>query len=185
MPHPRPRRTYHCSDHETHGSKQHAEDEILDATAAPNVVQTEFRGGEGIDADEPEDELVDAAERSSPIFGALSVKDLSNILARGKELEAALRPGRKREELNQMMAFDDLFHAVLHKPAPNNDVQLGQLQRNYGFSTALLAAALGTQEAIMKHMKRSATSQGDELAVDVEATVRDAVLQSAAAPTRM
>ena len=126
----------------------------------------------------PEDELVDAAERSSPIFGALSVKDLSNILARGKELEAALRPGRKSQELIQMKAFDDLFHAMLHKPAPNNDVQLAQLQRNYGFSPALLAAALGTQEAIMKHMKRSATSQGDELAVDVEATVRDAMLHN-------
>ena len=80
---------------------------------------------------------------------------MNNILARGKELEAALRPGRKSQELKQMKIFDELFHAVLHKPAPDNDVKLGEIQRNYGSSSALLAAALGMQEAIMKHMRRS------------------------------
>ena len=43
------------------------EESVLEWTVAPNTVQTEFHGGEGIDADEPEDELVDAAERSSPV----------------------------------------------------------------------------------------------------------------------
>ena len=80
-----------------------------------------------------------------------------------------------------MKAFDDLFHVVLHKSAPSNDVQLAKVQRNYGSSLAVLVAALGAQEAIMKHMKRSATGQADELAVDVEATVRDAVLHSSSA----
>ena len=105
----------------TTGSKEHAEDEILEATVAPNAVQTEFHGGEGIDADGPEDELVDAAERSSPVFGALSVKDLNNILARGKELEAALRPGR-----NEPRAETD---EGLRRPCPRSAAQACSQQR--------------------------------------------------------
>ena len=67
----------------TTGCKEHAEDEVLEApTGNPNAVQTASHGGEGVDPDEPEDELVDAAERSSPLFGALQVKQLSNILSR-------------------------------------------------------------------------------------------------------
>ena len=81
----------------TTGCKEHAEDELLEApTDTPNAVQTEFHGGEGVDPDEPEDELVDAAERSSPLFGALNVKQLTNILTRVRELEAVNRPGRNR-----------------------------------------------------------------------------------------
>ena len=56
----------------TTGCKEHTEDELLEAPAdTPNAVETEFHGGEGVDPDEPEDELVDAAERSSPLFWRL------------------------------------------------------------------------------------------------------------------
>ena len=49
----------------TTGSKEHAEDEIVKAlTDASNGIQTEFHGGDGVDPGEPEDEPVDAAERS-------------------------------------------------------------------------------------------------------------------------
>ena len=65
----------------TIGSNQHAEDEIFDApTDASNGIQTEFHFGEGVDPSEPEDELVDAAERSSQLFGALGVKQLNASL---------------------------------------------------------------------------------------------------------
>ena len=81
----------------TTGCKEHAEDELVEApTGNPNAVVMEFHGGEGVDPDEPEDELVDVAERSSPLFGALQVNQLTKILTRVRELEAANRPGRKR-----------------------------------------------------------------------------------------
>ena len=64
----------------TTGCKEHAEDELVEApSVTPQAVETEFHGGEGIDPDEPEDELVDNAERSSQLFGALGVKQLTGI----------------------------------------------------------------------------------------------------------
>ncbi len=54
--------------------KEHAEDEAFEKTDDPNAVQTEFHGGEGVDMEEPEDEVVDAAERASTVFGALRVR---------------------------------------------------------------------------------------------------------------
>ena len=118
----------------TTGCKEHVEDELLEAppTDTPHAVETEFHGGQGVDPDEPENEAVDTAERSSPLFGALNVKQLTGILSRAKELEAANRPGRKSQELKQMKTFDDLFHTVLHSLSPVNDVELAQVQRSYG-----------------------------------------------------
>jgi len=64
----------------TTGCKEHAEDELVEAPSdTPQAVETEFHGGEGIDPAEPEDEVVDNAERSSPLFGALGVKQLTGI----------------------------------------------------------------------------------------------------------
>ena len=162
----------------TTGTKEHAEDEVLEApTEAPNTVATEFHGGEGVDPDEPEDELVDAAERSSPLFGAMSVEKLSGILARHKEVEATTQSGRKSQEHKQMKAFDDHFRAVLRRPAPSNDVKLADEQRSYG-SWPSVAAALDHQDAIMKHMKCAATSQSGAPIDDADPTVLDAVLHN-------
>ena len=163
----------------TTGSKEHAEDEIFEApTDAANGIQTEFHGGEGVDPGEPEDEVVDAAERSSQLFGALDVKQLNAILGRHRELEAANRPGRKSQEQKQMKAFDELFHTVLHNSSLKNDVKLAEVQRSYGSSSAVLAAALDMQAAIMKHMKRSTTIQGDAPTDDTDPTILDAMLHN-------
>ena len=57
----------------TTGCKEHAEDELVEApSVTPQAVETEFHGGEGM--------LVDNAERASPLFGALGVKQLTAIL---------------------------------------------------------------------------------------------------------
>ena len=164
----------------TTGCRGHAEDELLEAppTDTPHAVETEFHGGEGVDPDEPENEAVDPAERSSPLFGALNVKQLTGILTRAKELEAAKRPGRKSQELKQMKTFDDLFHTVLHSPSPENDVALAQVQRSYGSSLAGLTAALDMQDAIMKHLKRTATMQGDMPVDDIDSIIPEAVLHN-------
>jgi hypothetical protein len=162
----------------TTGYKEHAEDELLEAppTDTPHAAETEFHGGEGIDPDEPEDEAVDAAERSSPLFGALNVQQLTGILTRAKELETAKRPGRKSQELKQMKIFDDLFHTVLHSLSPDNDVELLKVQRSYGSSLAGLSAALDMQDAIMKHLKRAATMQGDMPVDNIDPIIPEAVL---------
>ena len=164
----------------TTGCKEHAEDELLEKhpTDTPHAAQTEFHGGEGVDPDEPENEAVDAAERSSPLFGALNVKQLTGILTRAKELEAANRPGRKAQELKQMKTFDDLFHTVLHSLSPENDVELAKVQRSYGSSLAGLTDALGMQDAIMKHLKRAATMQGDMPVDDIDSIIPEAVLHN-------
>jgi len=165
----------------TTGCKEHAEDEVLETPAenAPNAVETEFYGGEGVEPEEPEGELVDASEQSSPLFGALSVDQLTALLARDRELEAVKRPGRKSQELKQMKIFDELFHAVLHRLSPNNDVNLVDVQRSYGSSSVELAAALQMQEAIMKQMKRASTIQGDVFANDdLDSCILHAVLHN-------
>ena len=164
----------------TTGCKEHAEDELLEKhpTDTPHAAQTEFHGGEGVDPDEPENEAVDAAERSSPLFGALNVKQLTGILTRTKELEAANRPGRKAQELKQMKTFDDLFHTVLHSLSPENDVELAKVQRSYGSSLAGLTDALDMQDAIMKHLKRAATMQGDMPVDDIDSIIPEAVLHN-------
>ena len=161
----------------TTGCKEHAEDELVEApTGNPNAVVTEFHGGEGVEPDEPEDELVDVAERSSPLFGALPVNKLTKILTRVRELEAANRPGRKSQELKQMKAFDELFHTVLHSLSPTNDVKLSMVQRSYGLSGAGLIAALDMQDAIMKHMKSTASLQSDGSTDGIDLSILDAVV---------
>ena len=66
------------------------------------------------------------------------------------------------------MAFHDLFKTVLHSLSPENDVKLGGVQRSYGSSLAGLTAALSMQDAIMKHLKRAGTTQGDMHVDDVD-----------------
>ena len=96
----------------TIGANVHAEDEVHEAfLETSHAMETEFHGGEGVDPEGAEDEIVDVAERSAPLFGALTVQQWSNLLARHVELEAAKRPGPKRQEVKQMKAFDDLFHS--------------------------------------------------------------------------
>ena len=74
----------------TTGSKDHAEDEQMEApSSTPHAVETEFHGGEGVDPAQPEDELPDAAELSAPLFGSLSVHQWTTLLSRRIELEAA------------------------------------------------------------------------------------------------
>ena len=77
-----------------------------------------------------------------------------------------------------MKTFDDLFHAVLHSPSPENDVALAQVQRSYGASHAGLTAALDMQDAIMKHLKRAATMQGDLPVDDIDPVIPEAVLDN-------
>ena len=86
----------------TFGNKEDAEDGVLEVLPEPSHgMETEFHGGEGVDTEYAEDELLDVAERSFPLLGALSVRNWSTLLSR-QELEAAQRPGRKREETKQM-----------------------------------------------------------------------------------
>ena len=106
------------------------------------------------------------------------MKQLTGILTRTKELEAANRPGRKAQELKQMKTFDDLFHTVLHSLSPENDVELAKVQRSYGSSLAGLTDALDMQDAIMKHLKRAATMQGDMPVDDIDSIIPEAVLHN-------
>ena len=115
------------------GARDHAEDELIEApTDRTRASETEFHGGEVVVPAEAEDELIDAAELSSPLFGALSVQQWTDLLSRRAELQAAQRPGRKSQEVKQMKAFDDLFHAELHSLSPSNDAKLQEVQRSYG-----------------------------------------------------
>ena len=65
-----------------------------------------------------------------------------------------------------MKAFDDLFHAELHSLSPSNDAKLQEVQRSYASPPTMLSAALDMQDAIMKHMKRIATIQGETFTDD-------------------
>ncbi len=121
--HPASHWTHHGTHHETN-TRHKGACRGRGPREGPNTVATEFHGGEGVDPDEPEDELADAAERSSPLVGAMSIEKQSGVLARLREVEAATRPGRKSQEHKQMKAFDH-FHAVLRRPAPSNDVVRG------------------------------------------------------------
>ena len=56
-------------------------------------------------------------------------------------------------------------------------MKLEEVQRSYGASSFGLTAALDLQEAIMKHLKRSATMQGD-MPVDVDPVIPEAVLHN-------
>ena len=151
----------------TTGSKDHAEDELIEApTNTPFAVETEFHGGENVDHVEPEDKFIGAAEMSAPLFGALNVQQWTALLSRRIELEAAQRPGRKSQEVKQMKAFDELVHTVLRSLSPNNDAKLQEVQRSYGSSPTVLTAALDMQDAIMKRMKRIETIQGDTFTDD-------------------
>ena len=161
----------------TTDARVHAEDEPIEApTDTPHAVETEFHGGEGVDPADAVDELIDAAELSSPLFGALSVQQWTDLLSRRAELQAAQRPGRKSQEVKQMKAFDDLFHAELHSLSPSNDAKLQEVQRSYGTGHE---AALDMQNAIMKHMKRVATIQGETFTDDnIDPGITDAVLHN-------
>ena len=64
----------------TTGSKDDAEDEIIDVvTDTPHAVETEFHGGDGVDPAGLENEIVDAAGRSAPLFGALNVQQWTSL----------------------------------------------------------------------------------------------------------
>ncbi len=76
-----------------------------------------------------------------------------------------------------MKSFDDLFHTVLHSLLPENSVNLAEVQRSYGAFSFGLTSALDLQEAIMKHLKRSATMQGD-MPVDVDPVIPVTVLHN-------
>ena len=67
---------------------------------------------------------------------------------------------------------------MLHNLSLKNDVKLAEVQRSYGSSSAVLAAALDMQAAIMKHMKRSTTIQGDAPTDDTDPTILDAMLHN-------
>ena len=74
----------------TLGAKAHSEDELLEAIPETSrAMETEFHGGEGVDPECAEDELLDVAELSPPLFGALAVQHRSRLLSRHEELEAA------------------------------------------------------------------------------------------------
>jgi len=77
-----------------------------------------------------------------------------------------------------MKTFHDLFKTVLHSLSPENDVKLGGVQRSYGSSLAGLTAALSMQDAIMKHLKRAGTTQGDMHVDDVDPIIPEAVLHN-------
>lgn len=161
----------------TTDARVHAEDEPIAApTDTPHAVETEFHGGEGVDPADAVDELIDAAELSSPLFGALSVQQWTDLLSRRAELQAAQRPGRKSQEVKQMKAFDDVFHAELHSLSPSNDAKLQEVQRSYGTGHE---AALDMQNAIMKQMKRVAATQGETFTDDnIGPGITDAVLHN-------
>ena len=139
----------------TTGSKDHAEDELIEApTNTPVAVETQFHGGENVDHVEPEDELIGAAEMSAPLFGALNVQQWTALLSRCIQLEGAQRPGRKSQEVKQMKAFDELFHTVLHSLPPNDDALLQEVQTSYSSFPTVLTTALDMHDGIMKRMKR-------------------------------
>ena len=78
-----------------------------------------------------------------------------------------------------MKAIDELFHSELHSLAPSNDVNLRELQRSYTSSPGMLAAALGMQDAIMKHMKRITTLEGETCTDDIiDPITTDAVMHN-------
>ena len=78
-----------------------------------------------------------------------------------------------------MKAFDDLFHAELIRQSPSNDAKLREVQRSYGSSPTTLSAALNMQEAIMKHMKRITTIQGETFTnEDIDPSITNAVLNN-------
>ena len=66
-----------------------------------------------------------------------------------------------------MKAFDELLHSELHSLSPSNDANLQELQRSYSSSPTMLSAALGMQDAIMKHMKRISTIEGETCTDDI------------------
>ena len=106
-----------------------ADDEQLEEVPETSrAMETEFHGGECDDPGEAEDEVVAVEERSSPSFGALCVQHWSLRLSRQSELEAAQRPGRKREEMKQMKAVHDIFHSELESLSPQNGANLRKLQ---------------------------------------------------------
>ena len=78
-----------------------------------------------------------------------------------------------------MTAFDARFHAELHNLSPSNDAKLQEVQRSYGSSATMLSAALDMQDAVMKHMKRIATVQGETFTDDdIDPGIKGAVLHN-------
>ena len=78
-----------------------------------------------------------------------------------------------------MKAFDDLFHSELHSQSSSNDANLQVLQRSYSSSLSMLSAALDMQDAIMKHMKRNTTVEGETCTDDiVDPSITDAVMHN-------
>ena len=78
-----------------------------------------------------------------------------------------------------MKAFDDLFRAELIRQSPSNDAKLREVQRSYGSPPTTLSAALDMQEAIMKHMKRITTIQGEPFKnEDIDPIITNAVVNN-------
>ena len=67
---------------------------------------------------------------------------------------------------------------MLYRQSPENDVELAKVQRSYGSSLAGLTAALDMQDAVMKHLKRTATMQGDMPVDDIDSIIPEAVLHN-------
>ena len=78
-----------------------------------------------------------------------------------------------------MKAFHDLFPAELTRQSPSNHAKLREVQRGYGSSLTTLSAALNMQEAIMKHMKRITTIQGETFKnEDIGPSITNAVVNN-------
>ena len=136
----------------TADKKENAEDEPIEAKGDPaSHMETEFYGGEGNDLAEDEVEEFDCADITRP-REAYNHDRLVEILSRQTEIAAAQRKGRKRQSDVQMKTFDDCFHAVLSKPVPPTDSNLGDAHLSYE-KPHVVNFALGFQTAVMKQMK--------------------------------
>ena len=78
-----------------------------------------------------------------------------------------------------MKAFDELCHSELHSLSPSNDANLQKLQRTYSSSLMMLSAALGMQNATIKHLKRMSSIEGGSSIDDIaEQSVKDAAMHA-------
>ena len=145
----------------TVGKQPKAEDEIVECpTDAPQTSHAEFYGGEGVDAGEPEDEEAESSNISTPLV-SFSLEQLTTLLTRRVEIEAATKRGRKKQADVQMKVFDNLFHTALNTPVPPNNVKLAETQVAYKRQSDVLYA-LDFQDAVMKHMLDNQKETADD-----------------------
>ena len=154
-------------------SKEKIENETVEQVHAPGPLgETEFIGGEQIDAIENDDEF--AAESWRPEF-SLSHARLTAILSRHSEVSAASKKGRKSGAVLQMKAFDDCFHTVLNTPVPASNAKPQRPQLAYA-QLPSIAGALLHQDAILKEMRT--VQLGGETEVNSETDIGRAVLHN-------